>query len=874
MSYTGMPLLCTKITLPVPRAEIVNRARLLDTTALPARLLLVSAPAGFGKSTFLVEYCRHLASSGVAVSWYALDDADNDLARFSAYMLAAMAQFPEMADLADTHAKSHSGTEAIFNRLINHLASSTRRFLMVLDDYHLIKSLPVHSAVNFLLEHLPDNAQIAIGSRADPPLQLSRLRVRQQMIEIRAADLRFTTPEITAFCRQVLHFTPSQRSAELLEDCTEGWAAALQLAALSLGSASSDSSIQSLIARFSGNQRHLFDYLADEVFEQQPPDVQNFLLATSVLDRLHDALCGALTGSEGGSALLRQLDRANLFVVPLDEERNWYRYHHLFAEFLRARLEREQPGGSADLHRRASLWYQEQGYISEAVEHALASGALEYAADLMQRYAETVYTELGAISTLLNWYERLSLTLLYERPALAMYFSQSLFFSARREEGYELLRVVESWLARAPTDHPQARSLRLLIAYHRGLQMITQSRAAEALPFVQEAQRLLCPDEMLSNTRVEFALGNCMKLMGQWREAAIHLEKCVMLSQVVSNKLLLWEGMCDLVGVLMPLGQLRRAYRAALKLIESHPHIPTTSDTLFAVAHILYEWNELERAEAFVRQGLKLAAQYNIDYGSWIGYSVLWKIYRIRGQYDAAEQAIDQITAIAEKYANPRPLGIAGALQARGWLADGDTTSALHWADTFAGSQPSYNTDMETLTQVLVLLHAQQEGRALGLIDELIEQQASNNGVLIELLALRALASDSCGRTDVALRTLNNALQLAEAEGYIRTFIDLGAGMLRLLRRARGQQNHHAYIERILAAAPPEAAHSHDGLTEREQEVLCLLASGASNQDIAERLVITVGTAKTHISHLMSKLDARNRTEVVAHARTAGLLHE
>src|SRR5215203_1928432 len=451
-------LVTTKVRVPRTRTELVPRPRLREALAPyeQRRLTLVSAPAGFGKTTLLSEWLEDRSGDGLPIAWLSLEEADNDLARFLAYLVSALrsalGEGIGEGVLASLRLPEFPPVEAVVGVLINELADVRHEEVtIVLDDYHVIYSGPVHEATSFLLEHLPGNAHLVISGRADPPLPLAKLRARDQVTEIRAAELRFTIEEATAFLKGVMGLTLSAADVATLEAITEGWVAALQLAALSMRDRED---VSGFVETFSGSNRHVLDFLAEEVLERQPEGMREFLLKTSVLERMSAPLCDALTGRNDGQQMLERLERENLFVIALDDERRWYRYHHLFADFLRSRLQRGQPERMRELHRRAAEWYEQNGWTSEAVRHALAAQEHDRAADLVEQVARKMWNR-GEVMTLLGWLEALPEEVMRRRPPLLLQYSAALLWVGQLDDVEPLVQEIEHAVGVSEQSHDE-----------------------------------------------------------------------------------------------------------------------------------------------------------------------------------------------------------------------------------------------------------------------------------------------------------------------------------------------------------------------------------------------------------------------------------
>ena len=895
----------------VPRAGFVPRPQLLARLAqgIGYGLTVVCTPAGFGKTTVLGDWARR---SRTPAAWLSLDAGDNDPARFWRYVAEALERVrpgvgaPVAALL---RGPQQPPLEAVPTAIINELTSVTGggQVALILDDYHLIKAQPVHDSVTFLLDRLPPGLRLVLSSRADPPLPLARLRARGQLHELRAADLRFTVAETAAFLREVTGLDLPTASVAALQDRTEGWAAGVQLAALSLRGHSDP---DGFVATFVGSHRYVLDYLTEEVLAGQPEQVLRFLMQTSVLDRLCAPLCDAVTGQTDGQALLEELDRANLFVVPLDEVRQWWRYHHLFADLLRARLEREQPAALLRLHRTAGAWHEEHGFADEAVRHATAAGETGWAARLVERHVEALLRRSEG-ATLSRWLSALPAASARARPRLCLAQAVAAVTGGRLEAAEPLLADAECEFA-ASDDEPHepsvGRAFSVLanvpasIAFLRAELARLRGDAARAADFDQQATGYLGEEDWLLRSQVAWNLAAAHWLRGELGEA----ERA--LADVVAERVAAGEGylamrVCyDLGQVQRALGRLgaaQRTHQRGLEIAsEAGQQPPPAGMAHVGLAETLYEMNELPAAHEHATRGVALCRQLAYTQPLATGLAILARILWAQGDAAGALDAIGQaerVTLSPQVAAlhNPVP-----AWRARLLVARGQAAVAARWAGERVlgtGDEPSYPREREYLALARVLLAEHAPGRALGVLDRLYTLAAAQQRTdsVIEIAALRALVLAASGDLAAASASLAQALALAAPEGYVRVFADEGAPMARLLGRLAAAQRTgqvvfpgavpQRYLERLARAFGPTAAPPTGGgatgiagLTEplsgRELEVLRLLAAGKSNQQIADELVVALATVKKHVGHILDKLAAANRTQAVARARMLGLL--
>jgi LuxR family maltose regulon positive regulatory protein len=897
----------------VPRAGFVPRPRLLArlSQGIGSGLTVVCTPAGFGKTTMLGDWARR---SRVPATWLSLDAADNDPARFWRYVAAALDRVRPGTDAPVTallRGRQQPPLEAVATAVINELSvPGAGGVALVLDDYHLVDAPPVHDSVTFLLDRLPPGLRLVLSSRADPPLPLARLRGRGQLAELRAADLRFTLAETAAFLREVTGLDLPAASVAALQERTEGWAAGVQLAALSLrGSADPDG----FIATFAGSHRYVLDYLTEEVLASQPQQVLRFLLETSVLDRLCGPLCDAVTGRTGSQEMLEELDRANLFMVPLDEVRQWWRYHHLFADLLRARLRQKRPDKLPELHRAAAAWHEEHGLADDAIRHATAAGETGWATRLVERHVETLLRRSEA-ATLDRWLSALPAESIRARARLCLAQAVTALLGGRLEAVEPLLAGAERAFA-ASGDEPHepsvGRALSVLanvpasIAHLRAELARLRGDPARAVAYDQQALTHLGDDDWILRSMVSWNLAEAHWLRGELGEA----ERA--LAEVVAERVAAGEGylamrVCYDRGEVQRaqgrLDEVQRTYQRGLEVASEFGQRPPPAGMAYVgLAEVLYERNELAAAHEHASQGVALCRHLAFTQPLATGHAMLARIRWAQGDEAGALEAIGQAERVTLSPQVVALLNPVPSWRVRLLLARGEVAAAARWAGERglgAGDEPAYPREREYLALARVLLAEHAPGRALGLLDRLYAQAAAQQrtGSLIEVLALRALALADGGDLAAASASLAEALALAVPEGFIRVFADEGAPMARLVGRLAAAQRTgrvvfpaavpQRYLERLMrafqppasaGAAPPatgdtEVAGLAESLSGRELEVLRLLAAGRSNQQIADELVVTLATVKKHVGHILGKLAAANRTQAVARARVLGLL--
>jgi LuxR family transcriptional regulator, maltose regulon positive regulatory protein len=904
-------LLTTKLHVPRPQPGFVPRRRLVEALGegLARGRVLVCAPAGFGKTALLADWARN---GGRPVAWLGLDVGDSDPARFWRYAVAALDRArPGLAGrVGPLLGRSFEG---LVTALVNELAAGPGpdEVLLVLDDYHLVDSGPVHESVAFLLENLPPGLRVVVSGRADPPLPLARLRARGQLAELRAADLRFTGEEAAALLGETAGPGLPGTAVAALVTRTEGWAAGLQLAGLSLRG---HADTAGFAAAFSGSHRFVLDYLADEVLDRQTGQVRAFLLETSVLEHLSGELCDAVTGRAGGQAMLADIERAGLFLVPLDEVRGWWRYHHLFADLLRARLQAEQPGRAQALHRAAAAWCEEHDLADDAVRHALAAGDAAWAARLVERHVEMLLG-LSEGVTLRRWLSALPAEPVRDRPrlCLAQAFGAAMGFQVEALEA--LLDDAERAFA-VSGDEPYEPSLgppqgdSVLanvpagIAFLRASLARLRGDAALAAGYNRQALAQLGEDEWLMRSFVHWNQAVADWLGGRLGPAERGLAEVLAERRAAGEffaGFLPMRACYDLGEVQRAQGNLDAALatcRQALEAAGESSQTALTGPAHVGLAQVLYERNELTAALDHATQGVALCRQLTFTQSLATGLAV---VARIRHAHGDAAGALAAMGEAGQAGPSPQVITLLNPVpsqRARLLLAQGDIHAAAQWT-TAAGlspdDEPDYPREPAYLVLARVLLARNDPGPALTLLQRLLGAAASQGrtGSIIEIQALRALALAALGDHASALGALAEALTLARRHGYVRVLADEGAPMRALLAQlsaARPGQQHAArgidpgYLAALLRvcsqpdAAPPRsravgaAPGLAEPLTDRELEVLRLLAAGRSNQRIARELVVALDTVKKHVTHVLGKLGAANRTEAAARARQLGLI--
>jgi len=893
-------LLQTKLSIPPVRPDLVARAHLIERidASLFGRLTLVSAPAGCGKTTLLSEWCAVARTRGVSVAWVSLDAGDNAFERFWTYTVAALQTVHSScgADLLSILRSSSKPThESLLTLLINDVVTIPGDVVLILDDYQVIEEQDIHQSLAFLLDHMPDHMHLIIASRRQPPLPLHRWRGRGQIIELRADDLRFSYGETETFLRRSAGLDLSPEQVALLETRTEGWAAGVQMAVLSM---QKRSDWDSFLKTFRGTHRHVMDYLLAEVLDSQPADIQTFLLHTSVLSRLCASLCDVIRQRNDSQKILEGLERSNLFTVPLDSERHWYRYHHLFADVLRRRLQAVEPDRVPTLHKRAARWCQSHGFLSEAVDYALASQDFEFAADLLEEIVRPLREE-GSITLSLSSLAALPHDVLTARPYLCINYAWMLFFTPQRGDAEEWLQRAEEQIeaepSHAPTHaDPHIRTMRGEIAAVRLSINSFSGTIEQSTAYAQRALALLSEDDTTWRQLVHVWLAAVYREHGDAQKA----EQWLTIAQEKYGSLY-FRATTNWMVTELERGRLRHAFTIFQQAPERYRTGIGAGSlwvNLEGAALIQYEWNNLDAALEHIRVGMDISEKLGDPSGRAYGHLLQARIHHARGDLPAAVTAFQEMLHWAAQISashgfQPGPAEL-DMLRTQHWLRSGNLPAVRDWAEQSGLStedEADYRRLREHLTFARFLLAQGEPERILPLLER-IGQQAESHGRmrdLIEILTLHALALQAAGQMEEAVVKIERALTLGEPEGYIRTFLDEGEPMARLLQRVAQHTGVPDYSTQLLAAfaaddetsklaqasALPSAALI-EPLSERELEVLILLADGMTNREIANALHITVGTVKTHVHNIYGKLQVQNRTAAAARARELNLLPE
>jgi LuxR family maltose regulon positive regulatory protein len=908
------PLLATKLFVPRPAAGFVPRPHLAErlNAGLSGGLTLVCAPAGYGKTALVADWARQRL-----VAWLSLDRADNDPTRFWRHVLAALdGVCPGTAEMVEPVLGPPPPTsfEGPVAALINELASrsDSREIVLVLDDYHVIDSTVIHDSLTFLIEHRPPQLRLIVLSRADPPLPTARVRAAGELAEVRADDLRFSVEETGVLLRTVLETSLSEPTVAALTARTEGWIAGLRLASLSLqGRPDPDGFVRA----FSGSHRYILDYLTEEVLEQQPEVIRHFLFETSILDRLSGALCDAITGRTDGLAMLEAIDRANLFVVPLDQERQWWRYHHLFVDLLRARLGRQWPDRVPQLHRKAASWYERRGLVEEAIGHALTAGDADWAARLFERQLDALLLR-NEEATLQHWLAALPATVVASRPRLLVAQADMALSHGRFEAVERALDDAErAWSSTSDeayepsvgTPASLVANVPAAVAFWRAYVAELRGNADAAAAFDRRALAELGEEESLLASAVRLHLRTTELGLGELRNAEGDVRAAIAAFETAGQVYLALRGI-EMLGHIQRaqghLGSALETYRWGLEMALASGRLPppSTGIAYAGLAEVAYQCGQLDVAFEHATEALALCRRLAYHRPFAAALAILARVRWAEGDPGGALDILAQDPPVATSLGVTGLLNPIPPLRARLSLACGNLVAARRWVqDRGLGpdDEVSYPREPEYLLLARLLLADGQPERAVALLERLhvTADRQGRAGNRLEIDALLSVTLDAVGDDARALAILSGALALAQPEGYVRIFVDEGAAMRALLVRLVGAHRadeawaHRVpleYLGQLLRTFEPEhgtaeAPASRRGLSRpgliealsgRELEVLQLLAAGKSNQDIGVELSVALDTVKKHVSHILAKLGATNRTEATARARVLGLLAE
>jgi LuxR family maltose regulon positive regulatory protein len=918
MDERSIPLLKTKLNMPPQRSNMVLRPRLISklegVLQRPQQLILISAKAGSGKTSLVSEWAHR---KGQPTAWFSIDANDNDPRRFFSYLLAALQKLdPNIGQVVLSQLESPQlpPVEALVIEIINDLTRSSLSFILALDDYHLIQNESIHQAIAFLTEHQPPGMHLILITRVDPPLSLSRLRGQGKLTEIRGGELRFTTTEAAQYLNEVMDLDLSTKSISTLEERTEGWIVGLHMAAISLQGRKPDGDLSAFIEKFGGTDRFILDYLMEEVLHQQTPIIQDFLIETAILERMSGELChavrfgyaespGNLSGANLQDAavdqlesqtILDQLERMHLFVVPLDNERRWYRYHHLFADLLKSSLRQKKSAEKIrELHRRAYRWYRDHGFLEEAMAHTMAAQDFEQAAALLDDYYFSMFSR-SEVPVLLGWFEKLPEQVVRGRPWFDLYRAYTLALISQTDEAESLLDQVEQ---RIDSDPHGGSEVLGHIAAIRAYTANLRGDPVRVIEMASLSKENLSEANLIAKGMADYALADMYFATDDLEGADQALLEMLRVGEKKGGLLVIIQALCAMADIKKAKGQLNqaedlyaRAYQWLMELNGLQSRMRCAYE--FGLADLQCERNQLNSAHEHVMTGI----EYRRRLGGYlmVGDLVLMRVLQAQGDVDGALESLRTAEQFMQTYDFQFGVSIEfNAARVVQWLAVGDVDTANRWSETCRGGS-----ELEQIALARLRLAQGRADSAQRLLDPQREvaESAERTGRLIQILSLQALALNAQGYFNQAESALSQALYLARPEGYRRVFLDLGLPLYKLLQRstargtavktpaAEGELPRQGYGFDLLEAFQQEgqiqtvyAASSSSGamiepLTEREQEVLRLLANGISNKEIASRLVVAPSTVKQHLKNIYGKLDVHNRTQAVARGRELELL--
>jgi len=903
-------ILVTKLFIPPFLPNLVPRPRLVErlNQGVDRKLTLISAPAGFGKTTMLSEWVHQ---SSIPVAWLSLDKGDNDPISFLVYLVAALntieaGHFDSIQIMLK--APQPPPLESIIKEIINEVAAVSKPFFLVLDDYHVIEDHLIHDAITFLLEHLPPVMHLVIASRSDPLIKTPRLRAHDQMTELRADDLRFSTQEATNYLNKVMGLPLSEEDVSALESRTEGWIAGLHLAALSMrGRMQSGEDAVTFISAFTGDDRYIVDYLIDEVLSQRPSGTQDFLLQTSILDRMNGSLCDKVTGQEGGQKVLEMFEQSNLFIVPLDNRRKWYRYHHLFADLLRQRFEESTtPEKVKLLHQRASFWYEENEFLIEAVDHALAAEDYKNVIRLIEQGSTEILMR-SQQNLLLKWQAELPQQLVTSQPKLCILLTWAWVATGHPKEAEHCLQVIEQTLGTemealfSENEGTNAldsntRSALVEIAVIRAELAIERGDIPEALKLSnlvlsnlddeQGAYFYHPPKE--SRMVILFIMGLAHKIRGELSLADSALTEAAALGQELANVHIVAGAYGRRANIQNTLGHLIlgiQTFHQGLPLVQEliGERSPLSGLIHAELGNLLYEQNNLDAALHHLQRGIDLAKPWNLLEAFVSGYTGLARVRAAEGDWDGAFAALDKLADLGES--NPALVMTAVAsFRTKLWIAKGQANKAFEFAsdnDLFSDGDISNSRMEEHMVLARLLISKGAYVQAIDLIDRMlaIAEALEWFGLVIEMRILLSITRRSQGETEEALKLLEPALNYAKAEGYVRVFLNEGQPIESMLREVKAMGIAPDYVRKLLVEFetdqiqfyPPIDTVLNESLSDRELEVLRLLKTELSGPEIADELTIALSTMRTHTQNIYGKLGVDNRRAAVRRAEELNL---
>ena len=890
------PILSTKLYYPSLQTSWVKRERLIGklNECFSAKLTIVSAPAGFGKTTLLSEW---IEQSKHKVGWVSLDSGDNDPKRFLTYCIAALQRVqPDFGENSESLIQSPQqvSPESIITAFINEINESLKESVLILDDYHVIDSTEVHQSLSFFIEHLPQNLHLIVSGRHDPPIPLSRLRARKHLLEVRESDLRFTTEETISFFKTTMGLELTKGEVETLEERTEGWIASLQLAGIAM---QGGKNIHRFISDFKGSHSYIVDYLTEEVLNHLDVSIQEFLLYTSILSRFNSSLCDAVTRGFGSQDVIDYLSKAKLFLVPLDEDKQWFRYHHLFADLLKYRLKQLFPDVINTLHERASKWFEENGFTEEAINHALSAGDVERAADLIE--AAAVPTLVNAeLTTLRSWAKKIPAGVLNQRAYILICLAWIHNMYGEINQVEPVLSLVEAALKeRKDIYNEQSRDdisahVALLRSYNYSPFYTNKPEDVEIQrKLILEAKSFLRTDNPILQSTIELVLGWTYAFSGKWKEAKDAFMNAFVVGEISNNHIVALSGAYNYVDILMIEGHLQEAYKLNKDIVDKYvakygKNFLSLGFVYIATTKICFELNRLDKADYYSNECLRISKLM----GNWTMFfhaiTKLQIIKQTKGDVASAKKFMkeDEEAMNNQTFTHFRELLIY-TQRATAQLMQKNFKEVARWREKFQ-ADPTNNVPYHIngkILEVKFLMATEKYDAAFKILNDVIEsaEKCGAKGFLLEALVLKSVLFEKQNETTPALETLNNALSIAAPEGYIRTFINEGKTIADLLNLyltyySKEKDNSVGYATILLRELNKELAKPEqpveEPLSDREIEVLRLLSAGYSNKEIADKLFLAVGTIKKHTHQIYQKLNVESRVQAIQTARELNLI--
>jgi LuxR family maltose regulon positive regulatory protein len=898
-----VPILKTKLNIPQMQPRIVSRPRLSSilNEGLSCKLTLISAPAGFGKTTALLEWIEHQERP---VGWISLDEDDNDLIRFLTYFIAALHSTGinigtatlEVLRSPGTHLVEKPSLESLLTALINETVEANQHVIMVLDDFHVIHDPQIIEAMEFVLENASELTHFVLASRSDPPWPLARMRARRQMNEIRAEDLRFTLEETIQFINRIMGLDLHMLDVKRLEERTEGWIAGLQMAALSLRGREN---VNDFIQALTGTNRFILDFLTEEVLQQQPPEIHDFLLKTSILDQLNGPLCDRIREAENSHQLLSQIEADNLFLVAMDDHQEWYRYHHLFADLLKNTLLHDHPEQVTELHQQASLWFEENDYLESAIGHAFEAGNTQRVISLLTKYGRSIYMR-GELNTLFKWFQKLSREQICSEPRLCLDYAWVIIEKSLPGEIGPFLDFVNSHLADLTESNDEdLRAIRTEMAVLEAQYVFVNQQNAQAIERCKEVLQIISLDDTFTQSVATFILVSAYNASGQVEAALRQYPQMIQLCHRAGNLMMEMKAIMDYSVLLFYQGKLNEAKALLNQTLTSTrekglDEIPAVGNLHMGLGRILFEQNYLDEAEYNYKRSIDL-----LERGGGMDLVVaahlhMTHVFQARGLSDEANARFELIRQITSGKEDHFEGDAVPAHRAMIDLRQGRLDSAEQWAKSVLVQTevlPAWLVEFQemVLFRVLVTLGTERNDtayleQALPLLHKFItymQEKGHIRDVVRGQISL-AIAQQALGDLPAAVETLQSALSLSASEGYIRSFVDGGEPMLKLLRRLRPDGYQAQYVSQLISVIQDELRIEPqfqkgeqpliEPLSERELEVLRLLPTSLTSNEIADELYIAVSTVRSHIKNIYGKLGVHRRNEAVIQAKELGLI--